>query len=110
VDLAWGGTNATSSWNFYINGALMDTRKYTDYPIVPTIFQVLDEANNQGNQTAGSTANHVTWGSPSIKTAKTGAYGGVSIPNRPTDVGIASHAKTDMTNPDSTWDTWDSRY
>lgn len=110
VDLYWAGSNASSSWNFYLNGVLQtNSIPFNDLNITPVAIQVQDEVMNPGNQIAGTVSNPVSWSDVASKSTKTGAYSATQLLKGAIDPATPNVGQN-MSNPDTAWETWDTRY
>ncbi len=109
VDFFWGGSNATSKWQFWQNSSLKWEVPYDTLGISPNRFDVTNEIQDPGVQVAGTTANPVSWSDTQIKTTTTGTYLSTLI-NRSTSHIVPSRAGTNMEPSDNAWETWDTRF
>lgn len=109
VDFYWGGSNATSKWQFWQNSTLQWEIPYNTLGISPNRLDVTNEIADPGVQIAGTTANPVSWSDTRIKTTITGAYSPTLI-NRLTSHIVPSRVGSNMQPSDDAWETWDTRF
>jgi hypothetical protein len=109
IDLYWAGTNASSSWNYYLNGELQtNSIPFPKLNISPNIIQVMDEVQNPGNQIGGRVNDQLSWSNIYTKSSKTGAYVYTMLPQDGPDP--ATFVEESMNSPAHAWTTWDRRY
>lgn len=102
-------SSSNNRWNYYFNGVWQWSVPWDYLRWTPNYMFFMAELHNSMNQTPGRVTNPVSWGYPMAKTSQSGTYSLFSL-NRRLDSAISSHTGTNMTDPDSFWETWDTRY
>lgn len=97
-------------WNMYANGVRQWSIEWALLRWNPSQMQVFAELHDSGDQVPGRISNPVSWGYPQVKTSQSGSYSMIALSKYPIDSTIVGHTGTNMADPDSFWETWDTRY
>lgn len=96
-------------WDFLINGNSVHSLPWSDLSWSPSEIQVFAEPHDTGDQVAGTKLNPVSFSAVKVKTSKSGTFTSTSLAKY-ISPGVSSHTGTNMTDPDSAWEIWDTRY